>query len=252
MRAFLALYRKDMKALFGSPVAYVILAAFSLLSGLFFYRGMLFFSALSAQTVRGQAVNANLAVFRPLFSNYVFILVLLVPLVTMRLFSEERKSGTLELLGSYPAAACSVVLAKYACGLSTAACGLGMTLPFPVAGCFLGVGDWAPVVSAYAGLLLAASALTAIGVFFSSVTDNQIIAASAALGASSAFWIGGGLGRYVAPFLGRLVGAVSFHERAAGFIRGVVGTVDAFFFVNVTAAALVFTIMSLRSQRFGG
>lgn len=252
MRAFLALYRKDMKALFGSPVAYVFLAAFALISGLFFYRGMLFFSALSAQAVRGQAVNANLAVFRPLFSNYVFILVLLVPLVTMRLFSEERKSGTLELLGSYPAAASSVVLAKYACGLSTAVCGLGMTLPFPAAVAFLGVVDWAPVASAYAGLILAASALAALGVFFSSVTDNQIIAASATLGASAAFWIVGWLARYVPPFLGRIVTSVSFHERTAGFIRGVVGTDDVFFFVNVTAAALVFTVMSLRAQRFGG
>jgi ABC-2 type transport system permease protein len=252
MSFFPAVYKKDLRSIFGSPAAYVFLTSFVLLAGFFFYRGMLFLSAVSLQAARNTVINVNQIVFQPLYSNYVFILVLLIPLLTMRLFSEERKSGTLELLCSYPARPLALAAAKYACGLTVFSAGLLLTLVFPLLTSFFGYVEWAPILTSYAGLFLAGSALTALGALFSSLTDNQIIAASAGLGASALFWVVGWVSRYLPPPLGRLAGNLSLHERMGDFIRGVINTDAMFFFVNVTVTALVLTVMSLRSQRFGG
>lgn len=256
MSGFGAIIRREFGANLRSPMIYVYLSMFSVVCGYFFYRNYLFFSLLSLQSDfgvgRGAALNITEAVFQPLFSNYVFVFLFFVPLVTMRAFSEEKKSSTLELLLSYPVRPIEVVLAKLAAAYQVILIGIAATLLFPMVAAFFGRVEAVQVTTAYLGLSLVALAFCAVGLFFSSVTENQIIAAVLTFATLLLLWALGWTGTFVPGTLGTILDQLSIYNHFRDFNRGVINVGGAIFFLNVTFLFVVLTYSNLQRHSWKG
>src|SRR5436309_10407134 len=171
------IFKKEMRLYFTSPIAYVVVAIFALIAGYFFYSIFAFFTLASMQSMMNPAMarelNVTDSVVRPLFSNISVILLLLMPLVTMRLFAEERKSGTIELLLTYPVRDGAVLAGKYLAALALYAVMLAPTVIYPGMVAYFARLEWGPLVSGYLGLFLMGAMFLAIGLLASSLTENQ-------------------------------------------------------------------------------
>ncbi len=193
MKGFWAVYRKELYSFWSSPIFYVIAFVFFILAGYFFYSSLAYYSMVSFQASQNpfmaQQLNLTSMVIRPFFLDLSVVLLLLSPLLTMKLFAEERKSGTIELLLTYPISDAATVWAKFL-GVVTILCFLmAGTLPSMALLGYLGKPNWAVVASCYGGLILMGAAFLSLGLFTSSLTQNQIIAATLSFGALLGFWI---------------------------------------------------------------
>ncbi len=182
-----AIFKKEMRLYFTSPVAWAVFTIFLLIGGYFFYSIFAFFTLASMQSAMNpqmaRDLNVTDSVLRPLFSNISVILLLLMPLVTMRLFAEERRAGTIELLLTYPVRDGAVLAGKYLAALALYAIMIGLTLLYPGIVVYFARLEWGPVLTGYLGLLLMGATFIAVGVFASSLTENQIVAAITTFGA---------------------------------------------------------------------
>src|SRR3990170_4649295 len=181
MRNFYLIARKELHSYFSSPVAYVVITMFLVITGYFFYNLFASFSILSFQASTNPAIanqknllNITETVVRPLFGNISMIMLLMVPLLTMRLFSEEKKSGTIELLLTYPVTDMEVILGKFFACLTVFLLMLLLTATYPVLLFVFGEPEVGPVLTGYVGLVLMGAAFISLGIFTSSLTENQI------------------------------------------------------------------------------
>ena len=185
MRKTLSIFQKELKHFFYSPIAYIVIAVFALITGIFFYLYLsqfveaAFMDMIRSQQYRmpPQKFNINLQLIRPFFWNIALITLFVLPLVTMRLFSEEKKSGTVELLYTTPLSIGNIVVGKYLAGIV-----FYMIMLIPTTICMsilfiYGHPELGPVLSGYLGLICLGSAFISGGLFISSLTENQIIAA---------------------------------------------------------------------------
>jgi ABC-2 type transport system permease protein len=163
MSATLTIARKELRALFQSPIAIIFLSVFLVLTLFLFFSQSRFFAR-------------NLADVRPLFQWLPLLLIVLVSAVTMRSWAEERKAGTLEVLLTLPVRTADLVLGKFLAGMALVGLALAFTLPLPLAVSFLGPMDWGPVLGGYFAAMLLAGAYMAIGLCVSARTDNQVVA----------------------------------------------------------------------------
>jgi ABC-2 type transport system permease protein len=251
------IYKKELRLYFTSPVAYVILTIFLLIAGYFFYSIFAFYTRASMQMAMnpqmGRDLNVTDSVLRPLFANLSVILLLLMPLVTMRLFAEERRSGTIELLLTYPVRDGAVLIGKYLAALTLYAVMIAGTLLYPALLFFFKARpEWGPIATAYLGLMLMGAMFLAVGLFASSLTENQIIAAIVTFGVLLMFWII----NWAAEFAGGPLGAVLTHlsilEHNDTFAKGVLDTKDIIYYLDFTALALFLTLRSLEARRWNG
>src|SRR5579885_2501702 len=171
MRAFVALLRKELRSYFGSPLVYLVAAAFLAYTGYYFHSDLIYFLTF------GFGVNIMENFWQLLFMDVRLVLIFAVPLLTMRLFAEERRLGTLELLLTYPLRDGAIVAAKLGACLVVIGALLAATLVYPAWVYHLQPFPLRPLAAAYAGLLLLAAACAAYGVFVSSLTDSQVLAA---------------------------------------------------------------------------
>jgi ABC-2 type transport system permease protein len=245
-----------MRLYFTSPVAWVVLTIFLLIAGYFFYSIFAFFTQASIQSAMnpqmGRDLNVTDSVMRPLFSNISVILLLLMPLVTMRLFAEERRSGTIELLLTYPVRDGAVLAGKYLAALGLYAIMIGLTLLYPAIVVYFARLEWGPVLTGYLGLLLMGATFIAVGVFASSLTENQIVAAITTFGVLLIFWILGWSADYAGGTAGRVLQFLSLLEHNDSFSKGVLDTKDVLYYVNFTVLALFLTLRSLEARRWKG
>jgi ABC-2 type transport system permease protein len=251
-----AIFKKEMRLYFTSPVAWVVLTIFLFIAGYFFSSIFSFFSQASIQSAMnpqmGRDLNVTDSVMRPLFSNVSVILLLLMPLVTMRLFAEERRAGTIELLLTYPVRDGAVLAAKYLAALALYALMIGLTVLYPLIVVYFARLEWGPVLTGYLGLLLMGATFIAVGVFASSLTENQIVAAVTTFGVLLIFWILGWSADYAGGALGRVLQFLSILEHNDSFSKGVLDTKDVLYYVNFTALALFLTLRSLEARRWKG
>jgi ABC-2 type transport system permease protein len=251
-----AIFKKEMRLYFTSPVAWVVLTIFLFIAGYFFASIFSFFSQASIQSAMnpqmGRDLNVTDSVMRPLFSNISVILLLLMPLVTMRLFAEERRAGTIELLLTYPVRDGAVLAAKYLAALALYALMIGLTVLYPLIVVYFARLEWGPVLTGYLGLLLMGATFIAVGVFASSLTENQIVAAVTTFGVLLIFWILGWSADYAGGALGRVLQFLSILEHNDSFSKGVLDTKDVLYYVNFTALALFLTLRSLEARRWKG
>ncbi len=251
-----AIFKKEMRLYFTSPVAWVVLTIFLFIAGYFFSSIFSFFSQASIQSAMnpqmGRDLNVTDSVMRPLFSNISVILLLLMPLVTMRLFAEERRAGTIELLLTYPVRDGAVLAGKYLAALGLYALMIGLTVLYPLIVVYFARLEWGPVLTGYLGLLLMGATFIAVGVFASSLTENQIVAAVTTFGVLLIFWILGWSADYAGGALGRMLQFLSILEHNDSFSKGVLDTKDVLYYVNFTALALFLTLRSLEARRWKG
>ena len=181
MRNIWIIFKKELHGYFVSPIAYLLLTMFALIFGYFFWSSVAYFSYVSVESqMQGQSfpMNVNEMVIRPLLSNAAVIGLFFIPMITMRLFAEEKKTGTIELLATSPIRDIEIILGKWLAALAMYASLLVFTA---ISFGFLfkyGNPDWKPLAVGYLGLLLQGGALLAVGTFISTLTRNQIIAAA--------------------------------------------------------------------------
>jgi ABC-2 type transport system permease protein len=250
------IFKKEMRLYFTSPIAWVILTSFALITGYFFYSIFAFFSLASMQSMMnpmmGRELNATDSVLRPLLSNISVILLLLMPLVTMRLFAEERRSGTIELLLTYPVRDGAVLLGKYLAALAVYAVMLAITLVYPGIVSYFTRVEGGVLLTGYVGLLLMGATFLAVGVFASSLTENQIVASITTFGILLIFWVLGWSADYAGGMWGRVLTHVSLLEHFDSFAKGVLDTKDILYYVDFTVVALFLTLRSLEARRWKG
>ena len=250
------IFKKELRLYFTSPIAWVILFIFLFIAGYFFYNIFAYYTLASMQSTMnpgmGRDLNVTDAVLRPLFSNMSVILLLLMPLVTMRLFAEERRSGTIELLLTYPVRDGAVLAGKYLAALGLYALMLACTLVYPAIVLYFARLKWGPLATGYLGLLLMGATFIAVGTLASSLTENQIVAAVSTFGTLLMFWVIGWSAEYVGGGWGRVLSHLSILDHFDTFARGILDTKDVIYYLNFTLVALFMTHRSLEARRWKG
>jgi len=253
---WLPIFKKEMRLYFGSPVAYVVFFFFLIISGWFFSQIFLFYSDASMRSFMqpqfGQNLNVIENVMRPLFTNMSVVLLFFIPMLTMRLFAEEKRSGTIELLLSYPVRDGEVLAGKFLAALALYGILLGLTLLYPGLVAYFTRVEWGPILSGYLGLVLTGAVFLAVGVLVSSLTENQIVAGFGTFGILLAFWIVGWGAEFAGGTLRAVLQYLSIGDHLDSFTRGLVDTKDLVYYVTGVALALFLTLRSLESKRWKG
>jgi ABC-2 type transport system permease protein len=247
MRTILALTRKELESYFASPIAYVVVTLFLILSGIFFYIYLLFY--LQSAQMGGGGMEVTQTIMRPLFSNLGFFGLIIFPLITMRLVSEEKKLGTYELLMTSPLSIPQLVLGKFFGAVSLVFLILLLTAVYPIVLVIYGSPDLGPILTGYLGLFLLAAAFLAVGLLCSSLTENQIVAAVLGFVFLVIFWILNFVTRSEAWY-GKLAQYASLYQRFDEFTQGVISAGDVFYYVSFTFFALFVTGVILQAQRW--
>jgi ABC-2 type transport system permease protein len=245
--------RKELGSYFVSPVAYLLLTMFGLIFGFFFWNmlGAFVIEGMEMQ-MRGQTfpMNLNEQIIRPLLSDVGVIGLFFIPMITMRLFAEEKRSGTIELLATSPIRDLEIIVGKwlaalvlYSCLLLFTALNFGFLFRY-------GNPDWKPLVIGYLGLLLQAGALLALGTFISTLTKNQIVAGAATFGVCLLLWVLEWASGYETTTWARVLAYMSVITHFESFGRGVLDTKDTIFYLTVIFLGLFFTARSLESLRW--
>ena len=230
MNNFLPLLGKEFRALFQSPVAYVVIGVFQTLMGYSFTLTLF---------------NNKYATLIHIFFQSAGLLLLIVPVITMRLFAEERKAGTLELLLTATVRESHVVIAKYLASMAVLAVMIGLTGVYAVVLGLFGSPDWGAIYSGYLGLLLLASTLVSIGLAVSALTSNQVIAAIVTIGILFSMWMVDTLASMLPDALERIFISVSLLARFTPFATGAMYTSDFGFFFSATLLALFLAMRAL-------
>jgi ABC-2 type transport system permease protein len=253
MRNIWVICRKELGSYFASPIAYLLLTMFGLIFGFFFWNALAIFIVEGMEMqMRGQGfpMNVNEQIIRPLLSNVGVVGLFFIPMITMRLFAEEKRTGTIELLVTSPIRDLEIIVGKWLAALILYSCLLLFTaLNFA----FLfkyGHPDWRPLVIGYLGLLLQAGGLLAIGTFISTLTKNQIIAGAATFGVCLLLWVLDWVSSYETSTWARVVGYMSVINHFESFARGVLDSKDAIFYLSVIFLGLFFTARSMESLRW--
>ena len=253
MRNTWIICRKELSSYFASPVAYLLLTMFGLIFGFFFWNLLAYFVVEGVEMqMRGQMLpmSLNEQIIRPLLHNISVIGLFFIPMITMRLFAEEKRTGTIELLATSPVRDLEIIVGKWLAALMLYSCLLLLTaLSFA----FLfkyGNPDWKPLAVGYLGLLLQAGALLAIGTFISTLTKNQIIAGAATFGVCLLLWVLEWVSGYETAIWARVLAYLSVITHFESFGRGVIDSKDAVFYLTVIFVGLFFTARSMESLRW--
>jgi ABC-2 type transport system permease protein len=255
MRNALIICRKELRSYFVSPVAYILLALFGAIFGYFFWvvlGSFLNYSMEAQMSGSSFPLNLNEQIIRPLLQNVSVIGLFFIPMITMRLFAEEKRSGTIELLATSPVRDLEIIVGKWLAAVVLYCCLLSFTI---VHFAFLfkyGHPDWKPLAIAYLGLVLQAGAMLAIGTFISTLTKNQIIAGAVTFGILILLWVaewvsGGG---FEGATWARVLSYTSVVKHFDSFVKGVLDTRDAIFYLTAIFLGLFFTARSMESLRW--
>ena len=253
---WLPVFKKEMRLFFGSPVAYVVFTFFLLISGWFFSQIFLYYSDISMRSFMqpgmAQSLNITDSVMRPLFTNMSVVLLFFMPMLTMRLFAEEKKSGTMELLLTYPVRDGEVLAGKYLAAGALYVILLGLTLVYPGLIAYFTRVEWGPILTGYLGLVLTGATFLAVGVLISSLTENQIVAGFGTFGVLLGLWIIGWGAEFAGGNLRAVLQYLSITEHMDTFSRGLIDTKDLVYYLSAIALALFLTLRSLDSKRWRG
>jgi len=226
---------KEFKSYLASPMAYVVTGIFLVLTGFFFQSSQTTYSETS---IRGFLVWGSI------------LLLLLAPVLTMRLLAEEKKMGTLELLLTAPVRDNEVIVGKFLGSLAILTAMLALTFYYPLLLMWFGDPDWGPIATGYLGLFLLGSISLAVGLFASSLTSNQIVAAVVAGGILCALWFLGMAADLLPEALGEVISYLSLYYHFPDFMRGVIDTRGIIYYLSMTVLFLFLAIRSLESSRW--
>ena len=235
MRNTTTIALREFKSYLASPMAYVVTGIFLVLTGFFFQSSPTTYSETS---INGFLVWGSI------------LLLLLASVLTMRLFAEEKKMGTLELLLTAPVRDSEVVVGKFLGSLSILMAMLALTLYYPILLWAFGDPDWGPIATGYLGLFLLGCTSLAVGLFASSLTSNQIVAAVVAGGILCALWFLSMAADLLPEAMGEAIGYLSLYYHFPDFMRGVIDTRGIIYYLSITVLFLFLAIRSLESSRW--
>ena len=253
MRNVWTIYRRELKSYFASPIAYLLMVVFSLIFGYFFYVATAIFvtRGMESQMMgRSTPMDVNEWVIRPLLMNISVIALFMIPMISMRLFAEEKRSGTIELLMTSPIRDAEILLGKwfaaltmFATVLAISAINLGFLFAY-------GKPDWQPILIGYLGLLLQGGALLAIGTLISTMTKNQIVAGGATFTVCLLLWILDWVSSYETAVWAKVLSYLSVVTHYEPFSKGVLDSRDVIFYLSVIFLGLFLTARSMESARW--
>ncbi len=253
MRNVIVIFKKELKSYFASPIAYLLLAIFAVIFGFFFYSAVRFFILQGMQMQmmgRGMPMDVNEFVIRPLLTNASVIGLFLIPMITMRLYAEEKRSGTIELLMTSPVRDLEIVLGKWLAALVLYASILGVSgINIAVLYAF-GRPDLKPILVGFLGLLLQGGCLLAIGIFISTLTKNQIIAGGATFAVCLMLWVLDWVSAYDQSAWAKVISYLSVVTHFEPFSKGVIDTKDIIFYLSMIFFGLFLTTRSVESLRW--
>jgi ABC-2 type transport system permease protein len=247
---------KELRSYFVSPIAYVVLTGFLLLGGWFFFNLLARFNFLLSiySAMRNpeaqMRLNLNDFVIAPLLHNLSVVLVILVPVITMRSFAEEKRTGTYELLMTSPLSITEIVAGKFLGALGFLIVMLGLTGIYPLILLLYGNPEMGVIAAGYLGLLLLATAFVTVGLLTSSFTENQIIAAVSCLVLLLLLYVISWPAETAGPVLGAVLKYLSLTEHFGEMVKGVLDTKDLAYFGSVILLALFLTQRSVESVRW--
>jgi ABC-2 type transport system permease protein len=258
MRNIWTIARKELNSYFRSPIAYCVLTLFAIFFGAVFYttlRNFILEGFTQAQYAQMSGenpppMNVNDMVIRPVLMTNIFALLFLVPMITMRLFAEEKKTGTIELLMTSPITDLQVILGKFLASVLLYATMLGMTVLYLLVLFRYGYPDWKPIVAGYVGQILIGCSFLAIGLLFSTFTRNQVIAGSLTFFALLLLWILNWLTQYTGSWWGQLGQYISLTTHLDNFSKGVIDLKDTIYYLSVIALGLFLSVRSVDSVRW--
>ncbi len=245
--------RKELRSYFTSPIAYLLLVMFAVIFGFFFWNSVGYYVNMALESqMEGEPSSMNISeqIIRPLLSNINVIGLFFIPMISMRLFSEEKRSGTIELLATSPVKDIEVIIGKWLAAVLMYMLMVGVSFLDFIFLFKYGNPDWKPLAIGYVGLILQAGGLLAIGTFISTLTKNQIIAGAATFGICLMLWVAGWVSEYNDAIWAQVMSYMSVVTHFDSFAKGVVDLKDVVFDVTVIFLGLFFTGRSMESMRW--
>ena len=255
MSNVLAIAHREIKAYFGSPIAYIVIGFFALLFGWFYYALLVFFDRQSMQMAGmggPQTVNINEQLIRPLFLNSSVIVLFVLPLITMRTYSEEKRSGTIELLLTSPLTDFEIIMGKFLGAMTLYAAMLAVTLVHVGVLFAFGNPEWRPVATAYLGMLLMGGCFISVGLLISSLTKNQIVAGMITFAVFLLLWVINWIASFTSPTTQELLNYLSITGHLDDFTNGVLDTRHLVYYLSFITLGLFLTARSVDTERWRG
>jgi len=255
VRNALAIANKEFRSYFASPIGYILIGLFALLFGYFFYLYLMMFVRQSEQMMQfggWGGTNVNQMMIRGLFQNTAVIILFVMPMITMRTYSEEKRSGTIELLLTSPITDLEIIVGKFLGALALYGAMLIVTMLYMAILFRIGNPEWRPIVAGYLGLLLMGGCFLATGLFISSLTKNQIVAGFLTFATFLMLWIINWIGESSGPTTRDLVNYLSITEHLDDFSRGIIDTKHVVYYLSFITFGLFLTAKSVDSERWRG
>ncbi|MBL8292914.1 MAG: ABC transporter permease subunit [Bryobacterales bacterium] len=245
--------RKELKSYFSSPIAYGLMVFFAFIAGYFFYAATAIFVSRSVESQmmgRSMPMDLNEWIIRPVLMNVSVIGLFLIPMITMRVFAEEKRSGTMELLVTSPVRDLEIILGKWLGALIMYACILGISFLNILILFAYGTPDWRPLLVGYFGLLLQGGCLLAIGTFISTTTRNQIIAGVGTFAICLLLGVLDWVTAFETGTAAKIISYLSVVQHFEPFSKGVLDTKDIIFYLSFIFFGLFLTARSMESLRW--
>jgi ABC-2 type transport system permease protein len=253
MRNVAAITQKELKSYFASPIAYFVIGLFALFYGYFFAVMLQWFVRNSMGQMGGpQSMNINQDMLRPVLQNVTVLLLFILPAITMRTFSEERRSGTIELLLTSPLTDLQIILGKFFGALSLYGMMLAVTLVHMGALFLYGNPEWKPIATSYLGLVLLGGSFLSVGLFISTLTMNQIISYILTFSVFLLLWVISWIGSISTGRLTDVTTYLSIIEHFDDFSKGVIDTTHIIYYLSLIAFGLFLTSKSVDTERWRG
>jgi len=230
-----AVYRKELRSYFYSPIAYVLIGLFILLTSIFFFLGNL---------------ASRVADFSGIVGTMGFILVFIIPVLTMRILAEDRKNGTEVLLLTSPSRLSGIVIGKFLAAFTVFLILTVLTFVYPVIIVLLGGKITAQLVGSYIGFILLGASFISVGVFASSITENQVVAVIVGFVSLLVMWIIDSLAGFIGGFAGKVLSWFSLLSRYEDFNKGILSLSPIVYYISFTAVFIFITIQMIEKRRW--
>jgi ABC-2 type transport system permease protein len=255
MRNILAIAQKEIRSYFASPIAYIVIGMFALLYGWFYSVMLQYFvrQGINMAMMGGQqTLNINQDMLRPVLQNVTVLLLFVLPALTMRTYSEERRSGTIELLLTSPLTDFQIIMGKFLGALSLYLVMLAVTLIHVGILFVYGNPEWKPIATSYLGLVLLGGSFISLGLFISTLTTNQIVAYISTFSVFLFLWVINWIGSFSSGWIADLTGYLSIIEHFDDFSKGVIDTTHLVYYLSLITFGLFLTMKSVDTERWRG
>ena len=255
MNNIMAIAHKELRGYFSSPIAYIVIGLFALTYGYFFYALLLFFDRQSMQMAgmgAGQTLNVNEQLISPAFQNTMVVFLFILPMVTMRTYSEEKRSGTIELLLTAPLTDFDIIMGKFLGAMALYASMLAITLVHVGVLFAIGNPEWKPIATSYLGMLLMGGCFVSIGLLISSLTKNQIVAGMITFGVFLMLWVINWIASFMGPTTQQVLNYLSITDHLDDFTKGIIDTKHLVYYVSFITFGLFLTARSVDTERWRG